>query len=54
MSTLQEMRIADLEEALRRIAELDPSEDSEEGWNEWDLVDCFNQAQKIAKEALEY
>ena len=38
--------------ALKAIADLDPEEDSEEGFNEWGEADCFGQAQKIAKAAL--
>ena len=41
-----------LREALERIANLDPSYDSTEGFNEWGEADCFNQAQQIASEAL--
>lgn len=39
-------------EALEKIADLDPAEDSDEGFNEWGEADCFNMAQKIAKEIL--
>ena len=38
--------------ALKRIANLDAANDSEEGYNEWGEADCFNQAQMIAKHAL--
>lgn len=41
-----------LKSALEKIAALDPSEDSSEGYNEWGEADCFNQAQKIANEVL--
>ena len=44
--------IANKTDALQKIADLDPSEDSEEGYNEWGEADCFNQAKKIANEAL--
>lgn len=44
--------IVRLKEALERIVSLNPSEDSSEGYNEWGEADCFNQAQKIANEAL--
>lgn len=38
--------------ALQRIKDLDPEEDSKQGFNEWGEADCFNQAQTIAEEAL--
>jgi hypothetical protein len=38
--------------ALERITELNPSEDSEEGYNEWGEADCFRQARRIAGQAL--
>jgi len=44
--------IVKLKEALEKIANLDPNYDSTEGYNEWGEADCFNQAQKIASEAL--
>lgn len=47
-----EERIRQLEAVLQRIAELNPSVDSEDGYNEWGEADCFRQAQKIAEEAL--
>jgi hypothetical protein len=42
----------DLIEALKAIAALNPSDDSEEGFNEWGEADCFRQAQTIARAAL--
>lgn len=39
---------AALREALARIAALDPSTDSEEGFNEWGEADCFRKAKRIA------
>ena len=45
-------KLLDLWEATEKIASLDPSTDSEEGYNEWGEADCFGQAQKIAKAAL--
>jgi len=44
--------IANLKEALEKIATLNPSNDSTEGYNEWGEADCFNQAQAIAWDAL--
>jgi hypothetical protein len=41
-----------LRKALDRIAALDPSVDSDQGWNEWGEADCFDKAQEIAKAAL--
>jgi hypothetical protein len=41
-----------LEQALKTIAGLDPSVDSDEGWNEWGESDCFKKAQIIARKAL--
>jgi hypothetical protein len=38
--------------ALQRITELNPSEDSEEGYNEWGEADCFRQARRVASAAL--
>ena len=45
-------QILDLIRALEKIAALDPSVDSEEGYNEWGEADCFIQAKEIAREAL--
>ena len=45
-------RIRELMWKLEKINDLDPSIDSEEGFNEWGGAECFNQAQEIAKEAL--
>ena len=42
----------DLLEALQKIADLDPEEDSSEGYNEWGEAECFNIAQKIADAAI--
>lgn len=39
--------------ALQKIADLDPSVDSLEGYNEWGEADCFSQAKTIARGALE-
>ena len=39
-------------EALQRIRDLDPSLDSDEGFNEWGEADCFDQAKRIAETAL--
>lgn len=39
--------------ALERIAALNPDKDSKEGWNEWGEADCFDQAQAIARRALD-
>jgi len=47
-----EQEIHRMKNALQRIANLDPNYDSREGYNEWGEADCFNQAQKIAEEAL--
>jgi hypothetical protein len=41
-----------LAEALRKIADLNPEVDSDEGYNEWGEADCFSQAQEIARAAL--
>jgi hypothetical protein len=41
-----------LKTALEKIATLNPSNDSTEGYNEWGEADCFNQAQAIAWDAL--
>jgi len=38
--------------ALRRIAALDSSVDSPEGFNEWGEADCFAKAQEMARIAL--
>lgn len=38
--------------ALEKIQQLDPSRDSEEGFNEWGEADCFRQSQKLATSAL--
>ncbi len=43
---------ATMSKALRLIAELDPLNDSDEGYNEWGEADCFRQAQIIARSAL--
>ena len=40
------------EEALLRIANLDPEKDSEDGFNEWGESDCFRQAQAIAEAVI--
>lgn len=42
-----------LERQLAKIARLDPNTDSVEGLNEWGEADCFEQAQIIAREALQ-
>lgn len=47
-----EERIKQLEAALQKIANLNPGEDSDEGYNEWGEADCFRQAQNIAEAAL--
>jgi len=47
-----EAEIERLRAALQRIAELHPETDSEEGNNEWGEADCFNQAQKLAHDAI--
>jgi hypothetical protein len=44
--------IANLKEALEKIATLNLSNDSTEGYNEWGEADCFKQAQAIAWDAL--
>jgi hypothetical protein len=44
--------VAELIEALKAIAELDPREDSKAGFNEWGEAECFDKAQKIASAAL--
>jgi hypothetical protein len=41
-----------LREALQKIANLDASVDSVDGYNEWFEANCFQQAQGIAREAL--
>jgi hypothetical protein len=41
-----------LRDALSSIANLDPTVDSDEGFNEWGCADCFGQAQRIAKNAI--
>ncbi len=41
-----------ISKALHLIAELDPLNDSDEGYNEWGEADCFRQAQIIARSAL--
>lgn len=46
------IELARYKAALERITSLNPSEDSEEGYNEWGEADCFRQAQRIADEAL--
>jgi hypothetical protein len=48
MGEADKARIAELEAAIKTIAELDPEKDSHEGYNEWGEADCFNQAQIIA------
>ena len=48
MGEADKARIAELEAAIKTIAELDPEKDSDEGYNEWGEADCFNQAQIIA------
>jgi len=35
--------------ALLSIAALDPTKDSDEGYNEWGEADCFRKAQEIAR-----
>ncbi len=37
---------------LQRIADLNPEEDSENGFNEWGEADCFRVAQNCARAAL--
>jgi len=44
--------IRDLIIALQAIEELNP-ENTSAGYNEWGEADCFKQAQKIAKDALD-
>ena len=46
------IELARYKKALERIVEIDPSVDSEEGYNEWGEADCFRQAQRVASEAL--
>lgn len=41
-----------LRSELQRIVQLDPSKNSQEGFNEWGEADCFRLAQEIAKKAL--
>ena len=48
MGESDKARIAELEAAMKLIAELHPEKDSDEGYNEWGEADCFNQAQIIA------
>lgn len=39
-------------EALKRIADLNPDDNSTEGFNEWGEADCFQQAQTLARAAI--
>lgn len=47
------IEVARYKAALEKIQTLDPSVDSEEGYNEWGEADCFRQAQQLARTALE-
>lgn len=42
-----------LRHAVEKIANLDPRDDSQMGWNEWGCAECFHKASKIAKDAME-
>lgn len=44
--------IRNLALALKAIEELNP-ENTSAGYNEWGEADCFGQAKKIAKDALD-
>ena len=50
--TLQQ-QVATLRAGLENIRDLDPSVDSDEGYNEWGEADCFRQGQRMARQALE-
>ena len=40
--------------ALKSISRLNPTEDTEDGvWDEWGEAECFNMAQRIAREAID-
>ena len=47
-----EAKLAIAVEALILVSKLDPSINSDEGYNEWGEADCFNQSQTIANVAL--
>lgn len=44
--------VAELIEAHKRIAALDPETDSKDGFNEWGEAECFGKAQEISRAAL--
>jgi hypothetical protein len=47
-------RLDAAERALARIADLDASIHSEEGYNEWGEADCFHQARDLARAAMQH
>jgi hypothetical protein len=47
-----EAEVGRLREALEKISNLDPENDSDEGFNEWGEAECFYKAQLIARAAL--
>lgn len=49
---LQGKQLVTMRDALVKITELDPEKDSTEGYNEWGEAECFNKAQKLAREVL--
>jgi hypothetical protein len=54
-AALRAVRVMDMDrrtQALQAIVDLDPSKDSEEGFNEWGEAECFRLAQDIAGAAL--